>query len=357
MSDSNSVHSNDSSGAGAPNPNDLDSLPAADGPPADPIEHLLSVLGGAAADSPYREALNELGPSTLIDFLELSDDDFTRSRFLTVSQARTLIAVRGWAYNRASWDADDFVARFSAESFLRYRTHCFSIGRPPAGDVPVLPAAAAAPATAATTAPAAAPSDVPPTTTAPAPAAVPVTTTAPSPSAIPVATSAPVTSTVPAAPGTSSAPVVSPTPSLAAFQRGIRRDMSVFTKFQDKAHFNTWNRHFRSTAVSQGLEDALDPDYIPATPDAIAVFAQIKKFVHAVLVHCIKEPTAVSIVRRYTIQNTPEEGDGQQLYAELCRKFGSGVIAQNTRTTLEQQLMSMRLSKDWSKPICTFLAG
>ncbi|HEY9816914.1 MAG TPA: hypothetical protein V6D20_14110 [Candidatus Obscuribacterales bacterium] len=155
MSDSNSVHS---SGSGTPNPNDLDSLPAADGPPADAIEHLLSVLGAAAADSPYREALAELGPATLIDFLELSDDDFTRSRFLTVSQAQTLIAVRGWAYNRACWDADDFVARFSAESFLRYRTHRVSIGRSPGGDLPNSPAPVAAPIPAATDAQAAAPS-------------------------------------------------------------------------------------------------------------------------------------------------------------------------------------------------------
>ena len=137
----------------------------------------------------------------------------------------------------------------------------------------------------------------------------------------------------------------------------MKRDIAAFHKFQDKKYFNSWNRHFRSTATSQGLELALDPSYVPATTDEIAVFAQIKKFVHAVLTNCVKETTGVSIVRNYSIRNTPDEGDGQKLYAELCNKFGSGIVAYNTRTTLEEDLMSMRLNKDYNKPICTFLAS
>eukprot|EP00977_Amphora_coffeiformis_P004326 scaffold914_cov218-Amphora_coffeaeformis.AAC.1 len=273
---------------------------------ADPIEHLLFVIGGDAQGSPYHEALDELGPTTLIEFLELSDDDFTRSRHLTVAQAKNLIAVRGWARNRACYDVDDFVTRLSAESLLNYRTYRFSLGQSPTVDAPI------------------------PTTQTAAAVATPVDAT----------------------------PVYVPSdiPALDAFQKGVKRDITAFPKFHDRRLFNTWNRNFQATATAQGLELALDPDYVPITDDEVAVFDQIKKFVHAVLTSCVKETTSISIVRTYSIVGTPQKGDGQKLYAELCRKFGSGIAAYNARTTLELDLMGMRLDKDYNKPICNFLS-
>eukprot|EP00957_Ditylum_brightwellii_P205606 15344594-Ditylum_brightwellii.AAC.1 len=301
MSDTHSLES-----APSPSEDGGSELGATFADPINPIEHLLFVIGGDAQGSPYREALDELGPTTLIEFLELSDDDFTRSRHLTVAQAKNLIAVRGWARNRACYDVDDFVTRLSAESLLNYRTYRFSLGQSPAADAPV------------------------PTTRTAAAVATPV----------------------------DAAPVYVPsdTPALDAFQKGVKRDITAFPKFHDRRLFNTWNRNFQATATAQGLELALDPDYVPITDDEVAVFDQIKKFVHAILTSCVKETTGISIVRTYSIVGTPQKGDGQKLYAELCRKFGSGIAAYNTRTTLELDLMGMRLDKDYNKPICNFLS-
>eukprot|EP00977_Amphora_coffeiformis_P018195 scaffold6299_cov176-Amphora_coffeaeformis.AAC.1 len=124
-------------------------------------------------------------------------------------------------------------------------------------------------------------------------------------------------------------------------------DITAFPKFHDRRLFNTWNRNFQATATAQELELALDPDYVPITDDEVAVFNQIKKFVHAILSSCVKETTGISIVRTYSIVGTPQKGDGQKLYAELCCKFGSGIAAYNTRTTLESDLMGMQLDKDY----------
>eukprot|EP00977_Amphora_coffeiformis_P022692 scaffold11293_cov99-Amphora_coffeaeformis.AAC.2 len=81
---------------------------------------------------------------------------------LTVAQAKNLMAVHGWARNRACYNVDDFVTRLSAESLLNYRTYRFSLGQSPAADEPVpMTRTAAAVATPVDAAPVYVPSDTP----------------------------------------------------------------------------------------------------------------------------------------------------------------------------------------------------
>ena len=59
----------------------------------DPIQHLLNVLQASAENSPYRMALEDLGATNLIEFLDMSDADFTRVHHLSLAQAKNLMAV------------------------------------------------------------------------------------------------------------------------------------------------------------------------------------------------------------------------------------------------------------------------
>ena len=81
----------------------------------DPIEHLLGVLDARAEGSSYRKAILDLGATTLIEFLEMTDRDFTHCSDLTTAQAKNLIAIRDWATTHGCFDPDSF-AQLTADA-------------------------------------------------------------------------------------------------------------------------------------------------------------------------------------------------------------------------------------------------
>jgi len=312
----------------------------------DPILHLLNVLKASAEDSPYRMALEDLGATGLIEFLEMSDADFTRCHHLNLAQAKNLIAVRDWAVANSCFDPDSF-AQLTPNGLREFRTSRIA-NRLPSVHVP-------APAAASVSADATASDPVgvvdPAASSAPAPAPVPVPAAAPVPSPAPVVATA----------GPTASPVVSTASAassgaLESFKKGVKRDATAYPKFQDKKHFALWDRQFRAIASSQGVDCALDPDYVPAAGDEAAVFWEIKKFIHTALTLCVHETTGVTIVREYSSKHSADMGDGQKAYAALCKEFASGAAASSARSIAESQLESLRLDKSFNKPICTFLA-
>eukprot|EP00977_Amphora_coffeiformis_P023621 scaffold13830_cov84-Amphora_coffeaeformis.AAC.1 len=69
----------------------------------------------------------------------------------------------------------------------------------------------------------------------------------------------------------------------------------------------------------------------------------------------ITEPSAVDILRNYNNPNSPDFGDAQQIYADLCDHFEGGAIGQVTITELETQLTTLRLNKSWTKSVSHFV--
>eukprot|EP00977_Amphora_coffeiformis_P021643 scaffold9661_cov98-Amphora_coffeaeformis.AAC.1 len=69
----------------------------------------------------------------------------------------------------------------------------------------------------------------------------------------------------------------------------------------------------------------------------------------------ITEPSAVDILRNYSNPNSPDFGDAQQIYADLCDHFEGGAIGQVTITELETQLTTLRLNKSWTKSVSHFV--
>eukprot|EP00977_Amphora_coffeiformis_P022638 scaffold11140_cov114-Amphora_coffeaeformis.AAC.2 len=56
---------------------------------------------------------------------------------------------------------------------------------------------------------------------------------------------------------------------------------------------------------------------------------------YSVFTKTITEPSAVDILRNYSNPNSPDFGDAQQIYADLCDHFEGGAIGQVTITELE----------------------
>eukprot|EP00977_Amphora_coffeiformis_P022897 scaffold11733_cov150-Amphora_coffeaeformis.AAC.1 len=76
---------------------------------------------------------------------------------------------------------------------------------------------------------------------------------------------------------------------------------------------------------------------------------------YSVFTKTITEPSAVDILRNYSNPNSPDFGDAQQIYADLCDHFEGGAIGQVTITELETQLTTLHLNKSWTKSVSHFV--
>jgi hypothetical protein len=61
------------------------------------------------------------------------------------------------------------------------------------------------------------------------------------------------------------------------FRRGIKRDPSMFPTLKDEKLNDVWHRSLSNQARAQGVEQVLDPNYVPITPDdqALEVLAAV----------------------------------------------------------------------------------
>ena len=207
----------------------------------DPIEHLLGVLDARAEGSSYRKAILDLGATTLIEFLEMTDRDFTLCSDLTTAQAKNLIAIRDWATINGCFDPDSF-AQLTADALREFRTHRI------ASRLAITPASAPVNANKSVALPAATAAQVP--TPAPGPSPSDTSDSVPSPAAsIAGPILAPVVSTA----------TNSSMAALDSFKKGIKRDATAYPKFQDKKHFAFWDRQFRAIASLLNLPIQLTP--------------------------------------------------------------------------------------------------
>ena len=126
------------------------------------------------------------------------------------------------------------------------------------------------------------------------------------------------------------------------FRKSIKRDKTHYSDLKDDKHFNTWNRGFIATAHMHHTHLILDSDYVPKTPEEIAVFAEMQTFMYAVFEEHLKTDTGKSLVSRY-------EGlrDAQSVYKELLKHAKSSTAAQLSGDTLLKYITSARYPGNW----------
>jgi hypothetical protein len=56
------------------------------------------------------------------------------------------------------------------------------------------------------------------------------------------------------------------------FLKGVRRNVSDYTKFKEAKQWQQWERHKQSTASAQGVANVFNPLYVPRTDDEKALF-------------------------------------------------------------------------------------
>eukprot|EP00977_Amphora_coffeiformis_P010804 scaffold2529_cov147-Amphora_coffeaeformis.AAC.1 len=141
------------------------------------------------------------------------------------------------------------------------------------------------------------------------------------------------------------------------FAKGSRRSVSDYTAFSNREGWSKWQRALLGTALDHKTEKVLDYTYIPDPndTDACELFDSQKRFMYSVFTKTITEPSAVDILRNYSNPNSPDFGDAQQIYADLCDHFEGGAIGQVTIMELETQLTTLHLNKSWTKSVSHFV--
>lgn len=122
------------------------------------------------------------------------------------------------------------------------------------------------------------------------------------------------------------------------FKRGIKRDATAFPVLKDERYKDTWHRSFATQARAQDVENILDPNYVPNSPDANDLFKEQQKYMYAVLERCVLTDMGKSIVRKHELT-----GDAQKVYSELSEHHSKSTKARIDSSALLTYITSARL--------------
>jgi hypothetical protein len=136
------------------------------------------------------------------------------------------------------------------------------------------------------------------------------------------------------------------------FDKGVKRDPSVYPKFEKNYEFTQWYRQFSATARSQGLKNILNPDYCPKTPTEITLFARQQEFMYNVLANtCTKVGKADEYVQTYEATN-----DAQKIIEMICKHFQQSSIADARSDELFVKITTTTIPDPRRKPIVDYIA-
>ena len=89
--------------------------------------------------------------------------------------------------------------------------------------------------------------------------------------------------------------------------------------------------------------------------DEVALFKSQQRFMYSVFSKVLTEPSAVDILRKYSDPKEPDFGDAQAIYVNLCNHYKSGALQQVTVHAIKDKLVMLRLNKDWTKMVTSFM--
>jgi hypothetical protein len=139
------------------------------------------------------------------------------------------------------------------------------------------------------------------------------------------------------------------------FIRGTKRnkaDYPTFTKDSDYLH---WLQRVRSTALTHGTLQVLNPAYLPNVNDQAEVdlFTQMNAFMYSAFEECVKtEDAGIEIVRSY--QNSM---DAQGTWSALSRRYLDSPAARLGVTRLTREIQDMRIPNLHSSSIESFITS
>ena len=129
---------------------------------------------------------------------------------------------------------------------------------------------------------------------------------------------------------------------LTNFKKGVKRDASAYPIFKNERYYNTFIRHFKATAMAQGLNSLMDPNFTPGSDEhEQQLFQEQQDFLYSVLISSLKTEFSEALVKDH-------EGDAQ-LILELLHEHHTG-NSQYSRAEINRitkYLTNIKLDDTW----------
>jgi hypothetical protein len=142
------------------------------------------------------------------------------------------------------------------------------------------------------------------------------------------------------------------------FDKGGQRSSSDYGKFTSHEQWSKWHRALMGSAFEHKCEQVLDPTYAPDPNDVdeCELFKSQQRFMYLVFSKTLMEGKLADILCKYSDPcDKTKFGDAQKIYADLCDFFEGGAMTRVSAATLESKLTNMRLNKQWTKTVSTFV--
>ena len=146
-------------------------------------------------------------------------------------------------------------------------------------------------------------------------------------------------SAAPSAFATSPAPATtSHSDALRNWQKGVKRDMTLFKELKREKEWDQWNTQFRALATSQGVSRVLDPGFVPIDLDDKLLFEEQQRYLFAVFVRTLLTDKGKAIVRQYK-----DDYDAQRIYKDMVEYASHSTQAILDASSILRYLTSVRI--------------
>ena len=134
------------------------------------------------------------------------------------------------------------------------------------------------------------------------------------------------------------------------WEKGVKRDPSIFPELKSDNGWTSWNRAFVANAHAQGVEDVLNPDFTPVG-EGVALFQKKQDYLYSVLNRVLKTDTGKDAVRKYESTR-----DAQQVYKEVKEYGEVSTRADIERTDTLTYLATAKLGDgSWKNDTYSFI--
>ena len=127
------------------------------------------------------------------------------------------------------------------------------------------------------------------------------------------------------------------------FERGIKRDVTLFPHLKDDAKWDHFRRDFMAQIDAQGLADVVDESYEPETDDEKKLYALQSKFVYAAFVRILQTDSTKTIVRKHELTK-----NAKQIYLDLVAYFTTSTKAELDTAALLEYITTSNIADGWN---------
>ena len=122
------------------------------------------------------------------------------------------------------------------------------------------------------------------------------------------------------------------------FRKSVKRSVSDYQAFKEDRLWHSWHRHLLTTARSHNVDNVLDLNYSPTTPEDAALLAEQQRFVFSVLEQKVLTSDGIVFIRIHS-----ETGDATKVYAKLVERYSKSTAAQLSASEIEEDLSTFPL--------------